>query len=202
MSVMPKSVDAREQVNAYIAALPGFSKQICEKLRTIILDADSRITEEWKWGPHYSYKGMVCGFGAFQQHVKLTFFNGSGMKDKDKLFNHCVDNEFSRSVKYTSVEEIDEMQLIAYVRESMQTNEEGFKRVIKNKAVDVPEALTELLSSNTKAKQFFETLSYGYKKEFVDWINTAKRIETRKERMEKTVAMCAAEKKLNDKYKA
>ena len=196
-----KSADAREQVDTYIAALPDFSKQVCKRLRKIILDTDQRITEEWKWGPHYSYKGMLCGFGAFQQHVKLTFFNGSGMKDHDKLFNHCVDNQFSRSVKYTSVEEIDEMQLTAYIKESMQTNEQGFKREITNKTVDVPEGLSELLSSNAKAKQYFDALSYGYKKEFVDWINTAKRIETRNDRMEKTVAMCAAEKRLNDKYK-
>ena len=196
-----KSVNANEQVSAYIAALPEFSKQICEKLRRIILDADERITEEWKWGPHYSYKGMVCGFGAFQQHVKFTFFNGSAMQDRHKLFNHCVDNQFSRSVKYTSLEEIDELQLTAYVKESMQVNEQGFKREIKNKVVDVPEELSALLSPNTKAKHFFEGLSYGYKKEFVDWINSAKRLETRNERLEKTVAMCAAEKRLNDKYK-
>src|SRR5688500_12107884 len=197
-----KSIKADEQVKAYIAGLPEFSKAICEKLRNIVLAVDGRITEEWKWGPHYSYKGMVCGFGAFQQHVKFTFFNGAGMQDNDKLFNHCVDNQFSRSIRYTSIDEIDETQLSKYVRESVQVNEQGYKREIKNKTVDVPEDFTSLLAPNAKAKQFFDALSYGYKKEFVDWINSAKRMETRKERMEKTVAMCFEQKKLNDKYKA
>ena len=195
------SLNADQQVKTYIAGLPQFSKAICERLREVILATDSRIKEEWKWGPHYSYKGMVCGFGAFQQHVKFTFFNGSAMSDNASLFNHCVDNQFSRSVRYTSVEEIDEKQLTAYVKESMKVNEDGFRREIKNKVVDVPGDFTGLLLSNPKAQHFFEGLSYGYKKEFVDWINTARRIETRKERMEKIVAMCAAEKKLNDKYK-
>ena len=197
-----KSINADEQVKAYIAGLPEFSRQICEKLRAIILAADGRLKEEWKWGPHYNYKGMVCGFGAFQQHVKCTFFNGAGMQDNDKLFNNCVDNQFSRSIRYTSADEIDEAQLGKYVKESVAVNEQGYKREIKNKTVEVPEDFARLLATNPKAEAFFDELSYGYKKEYVEWINAAKRIETRKERMEKTVGMCAEKKRLNDKYKA
>ena len=122
-----KSPNAAAQVNAYIAALPVFSKEICEKLRKIILAGGSDLTEEWKWGPHYSADGMVCGYGAFQKHVKLTFFNGSAMEDKHKLFNHCVDNQFSRSVKYTNLDEINERLLTDYIKESIKINKQGFK---------------------------------------------------------------------------
>ena len=48
---------------------------------------------------------MVMGF---RHHVKLTFYNGSGMKDPKKLFNHCVDNEFNLSIKYIDVHQVDE----------------------------------------------------------------------------------------------
>jgi hypothetical protein len=197
----PKQSEATQQVLNYIDEMPDFSKSICKKLRSIILKADPEIVEEWKWGPHYSLNGMVCGYGGFKQHVKLTFFNGAGMKDAKKLFNHCVDNEFSRSVKYTDVKEIDEKAILEYVKESVAVNKKGFKREVKDKTVEVPDDLQKAITKNKTASKFFDTLTYGYKKEFVEWVTTAKRAETRSERVDKIVAMCAEGRKLNDKYR-
>ena len=193
--------NATNEVMDYINSMPDFSKAICKKLRSIILKTDKNIIEDWKWGPNYSYKGMLCGYGAFKQHVKLTFFNGSAMKDPKKLFNHCVDNEFSRSIKYTDVKEVDEKAISEYVKESIRVNEKGFKRIVQNKTVDVPKDLREALSGNEKAKLFFDKLSYGYKKDFTEWVTTAKRPATRIERISKVVVMCAEERRLNDKYR-
>ncbi|MBD0293692.1 MAG: YdeI/OmpD-associated family protein, partial [Flavisolibacter sp.] len=184
-----------------VNSLPDWSKAICNKLRTIILNADPSIAEDWKWGPNYYRNGMVCGYGAFQKHVKFTFFNGSGMKDPKGLFNHCVDNEFSRSIKYVSEDEIDEKLLTQYIKESVAVNKKGFKREIKDKTVEVPAELQQALSKNKKAQQFFDGLSYGYKKEFVEHVTTAKQDNTRIARIAKVVDYCAEGKKLNDKYK-
>ena len=117
--------NAKQEITAYIESLPPFGQAICKKLRSVILKADASLTEDWKWGPHYSSNGMVCGFSAFQKHAKLTFFNGAAMKDPKGLFNHCVDNEFSRSIKYSDVKEIDEKTLADYVRESVAVNQKG-----------------------------------------------------------------------------
>ena len=193
--------DAKEQVSNYIDKLPDWSRNICNRLRNIILDADPSIVEDWKWGPNYNCNGMVCGYGAGQKHVKFTFFNGSAMDDKKKIFNHCTDNEFSRSIKYTDESEIDEIALTVYIKESVAVNQKGFKREIKDKTVEVPSELQEALAGDEKAKAFFDALSYGYKKEFVELVTTAKHEKTRKERIAKVVSYCAEGKKLNDKYK-
>src|SRR5438094_5159283 len=111
--------NAAENITNYVENMPLFSKTICKKLREVILQADRNIVEDWKWGPNYYYEGMICGYGAFQKHVKLTFFNASAMTDSKKLFNHCVDNEFSRSIKYTDISELDPKTLTAYIRESI-----------------------------------------------------------------------------------
>ena len=192
---------ASSKIAAYIEALPEWSQKICSRLRQLILEADASIVEEWKWGPHYSSNGMVCGYGAFQKHIKFTFFNGSAMKDPKGLFNHCVDNEFSRSIKYTDISEVDAKTLTAYIRESVTANQKGFKRVVKDKTVDVPEDLLQALKSNNKAAAFFEGLSYGYKKEFAEHVTTAKQEKTRLERIAKIVGLCAEEKTLHHKYK-
>lgn len=194
-------VDAQKEISTYIDSLHPFAKAICKKLRSIILKADASIKEEWKWGPHYSSNGMVCGYGGFQKHVKLTFFNGSGMKDPKQLFNHCVDNEFSRSIKYTDISEVDEKLLTEYVKESVALNRQGYKREVKDKTVTVPADLQEALSKNKTAAKFFNDLSYGYKKEYVEWVTMAKREETRKDRITKVVEMSKDGKTLNDKYK-
>lgn len=193
--------DATGKVLAYIDALPDWSKKICTKLRQIILAADPDLVEEWKWGPHYAAGGMVCGYGAFQKHIKLTFFNGSGMNDPKGLFNHCVDNEFSRSMKFVDEKEIDAKTLTAYIKESVVVNKKGFKRQVKDKTLETPEDLLKALATNKKAAQFFDGLSYGYKKEFVEHITTAKQDNTRVARIVKVVDLCADGRKLNDKYK-
>jgi hypothetical protein len=193
--------DGAQRVAEYLDTLPEWSQAICNKLRGIILKTDPSIVEDWKWGPNYSSNGMVCGYGAFQKHVKITFFNGSAMKDSKGLFNHCVDNEFSRSIKFVDEKEINEKLLTEYIRESIVVNQKGFKREIKDKTVEVPADLQAALKKNKIAQAFFEGLSYGYKKDFVELVTTAKQEKTRLERIAKVVDHCAEGKKLNDKYK-
>jgi hypothetical protein len=195
------SKSATNKVLAYIDSLPEWSAAICAKLRQIILEADVSIVEEWKWGPNYGSNGMVCGFGAFQKHVKFTFLNGSAMKDAKGLFNHCVENEFNRSIKFTQVNEIDADILTAYIKESIVINQKGFKRVVKDRTVEVPTVLLQALSAHPKAAAFFDGLTYGYKKDFAEHVTTAKQEKTRLQRIAKIVSLCAEEKTLNHKYK-
>jgi hypothetical protein len=192
---------ATDKVLNYINTLPDWSRNICLKLRRIILQTNEGIAEEWKWGPNYNCNGMICGYGAFQKHVKLTFFNGSSMQDSHGLFNHCVDNEFNRSIKITSLEEIDAELLISYINESIAINQAGFKRVVKNKTVDVPEALLLALKKSKKALAYFEGLTYGYKKEFAAYVSTAKLEKTRSERIARICTLCEEGKTLSHMYK-
>ena len=56
-----------------------------------------------------------------------------------------------------------------------------------SKTVRLPEDLTKAIKKNKKANDFFTTLSFSNKKEYVEWIVTAKREETRNERVKGTV---------------
>jgi len=53
----------------------------------------------------------------------------------------------------------------------------------KQKIVRLPDDLDALLSKNKKASAFFESLSFTNKKEYVEWVVTAKRAETREQRV-------------------
>jgi hypothetical protein len=58
--------------------------------------------------------------------------------------------------------------------------------------VEVPSDLAKALAREGNAKSFFDGLSYTHRKEWVRWVEEAKRSETRAGRIEKTVAALAA----------
>lgn len=57
----------------------------------------------------------------------------------------------------------------------------------KTKSVRLPDDLAGALKRNKKQEEFFNTLSFTNKKEYIEWIVTAKREETRNERVNGTV---------------
>jgi len=61
--------------------------------------------------------------------------------------------------------------------------------------VAVPKDLAAAFRNNAAARTFFEKLSYTHKKEYVQWIEEAKKPETRSTRIEKTIALLTAGKK-------
>ncbi len=78
-------------------------------------------------------------------------------------------------------------------QEDQKTKEEAKVREIINyidtqkKEVRLPDDLAAAFDKNKLAEAFFNTLSFTNKKEYVEWIITAKREETRKQRIEGTI---------------
>ncbi|MGE5530082.1 MAG: DUF1905 domain-containing protein [Patescibacteria group bacterium] len=64
------------------------------------------------------------------------------------------------------------------------------------RAVEVPAGFQEALNANNRAKAFFDTLSYSRQREYVLWIEEAKREQTRMERISRAVELLAQGKKL------
>lgn len=65
----------------------------------------------------------------------------------------------------------------------------------KTKTIMLPDDLEKILNKNKKAKTIFDALAFSHKREYVEWIITAKRDETRKARLQGTID------KLNTGYK-
>jgi hypothetical protein len=61
--------------------------------------------------------------------------------------------------------------------------------------VEVPAELKKAFKTEKEAKAFFEKLSYTHQREYVTWINEAKREETRQNRIAKTIEMLKKAKK-------
>jgi hypothetical protein len=57
------------------------------------------------------------------------------------------------------------------------------------RVLEIPEDLTKALESDQEARSFFDKLSYTHQKEYVTWINEAKKEETRQSRILKTIEL-------------
>jgi len=66
---------------------------------------------------------------------------------------------------------------------------------VESRTVEAPAELQHLFAKHKKANAFFETLSFTNKKEYVVWINSAKKEETRQARLEATIEKLSIGKK-------
>ena len=193
--------DAKFLIDDGINKAEPFAKDICKKLRAIIFTAEPNIIEDWKWGPNYYYDGMVCGFWYFKKHVSFVFFQGSLLKDKHKVLQANPDNVHNRHIKYSDVSEVDEKILIEYIKEAVANNKKGIKITeAKDKTVIVPDDFKKLLVKN-KLFPYFENLAYSHRKEYVMWIEDAKKEETRIKRMNASIEKLISKEGMHDKYK-
>jgi uncharacterized protein YdeI (YjbR/CyaY-like superfamily) len=55
--------------------------------------------------------------------------------------------------------------------------------------VTVPAALADALASDAEARAAFEALSYTHRRELARWVEEAKREETRRRRVERSLTM-------------
>lgn len=60
--------------------------------------------------------------------------------------------------------------------------------------VEVPQDVQDALEKNPQAKEKFTALSYSHQREYVLWIDEAKKAETRQRRIEKLIATLLSEK--------
>lgn len=65
----------------------------------------------------------------------------------------------------------------------------------EERVIEVPAELKKAFKSEKEAKSFFEKLSYTHQREYVNWINEAKKEETRANRIVKTIEMLKKGKK-------
>ena len=65
----------------------------------------------------------------------------------------------------------------------------------EERIVIVPDDVQELLNQNEKAKEFYDKMSYTYKKEYIHWIDDAKKEEIRERRKVKMIEMLLTGKK-------
>ncbi|MDH5462439.1 MAG: YdeI/OmpD-associated family protein [Candidatus Bathyarchaeota archaeon] len=84
------------------------------------------------------------------------------------------------------------------IREAKKSGE-WFKTPPVRTALVIPPYMKEALAENKKAQENFNDLAKSYKRQFVGWINSAKREETRRRRLAEAIRLLEKNEKLGMK---
>ena len=111
-------MNVSEQIDKRISELGDWRGKTIAHLRKIVRGASPDLVEEWKWDtPVWSHSGKnVVSVGAFQDHVKLNFFQGASLEDPAHLFNAGLAAKTSRGIDFHEGDEIDEAALKDLIR--------------------------------------------------------------------------------------
>jgi hypothetical protein len=110
--------DGDAPVQAYIAAIPGWKRELASRLDALIVREVAGVRKAVKWNsPFYGMEGQgwFLSFHCFTSYIKVTFFNGADLrpvppvpsKDKQVRYVHIAENG-----------EFDEAQLAAWIAQA------------------------------------------------------------------------------------
>lgn len=111
-------------IDARIAELGGWRGETLARLRSLILEADPQIVEEWKWRgvPVWSRGGIVCTGEAYKAVVKTTFARGAALDDPVGRFNSSLEGNTRRAIDFRERDTIDADAFKALVRAAVALN--------------------------------------------------------------------------------
>jgi uncharacterized protein YdeI (YjbR/CyaY-like superfamily) len=181
----------------WIETCEAFSRPVCEELREVVQRFAPDLSESIKWNMLcFSGRKLVCAIGGYQKHAELCFFRGAELPDA--LFNRGENNKAIRGILFTAVEQIDRKALGPLIATAANLDIEPpmpLPSKPKREPWPMPEDLAVALEKNRAAAAFFAELKPTYQREYMVWVSTAKRPETRAHRLEQTVRALAARRK-------
>lgn len=113
-----KAAIGDQPVFAYIASLPQPQRGIAERVDALAARTLPGLQRSVKWG--MSYYGIGDGWcfccGAFAGHVKVMFINGAALKPVPPVTPVAM-GKATRGVELQTVEDLDERQVAAWMRQ-------------------------------------------------------------------------------------
>ena len=110
--------DGDAPVQAYIAAMPGWKRDVGSRLDALIVRAVPRVHKAVKWNsPFYGVEGQgwFLSFHCFMKYVKVAFFRGTSLRPVPP------GESKSQDTRYLDVYEddpLDEAQFAAWVKQA------------------------------------------------------------------------------------
>ncbi|RIX48755.1 hypothetical protein D3P08_23975 [Paenibacillus nanensis] len=171
-------------------------------LREIVLDCG--LTEDFKWmHPCYTFdnKNIVLIHG-FKDYCALLFHKGALLKDPHGILVQQTENvQAGRQIRFTGVQQIEEMQLILkdYIDEAVEVEKAGLQvEYKKTKEYAIPEELENKFVEIPDLKTAFEALTPGRQRGYMLYFSSPKQSKTRESRIEKYLGHILSGKGLDD----
>lgn len=174
-----------------------------ELLKSVIVKTE--LVETTKWGGIvYVLNGKnVLGIGGFKNYFTIWFFNGALLLDKKKALVNAQEGvtKSLRQWRFSSKEEVDEAAVLEYINEAITNEKQGKNSKPQKKEPIISELFQKELDADANLADAFLKFSPYKQYEFLEYIETAKREETKLSRIEKIKPMIKDNIGLNDKYR-
>ena len=110
--------DGDASVQAYIAAMPGWKRDVGRRLDALITRAVPDVQKAVKWNsPFYGVegRGWILSFHCFAKYVKVGFFRGASLRP---LPPGESTQERVRYLNLHESEQLDEAQFVTWVKQA------------------------------------------------------------------------------------
>ena len=183
------------RVDAYISKANEFARPILTKIRSAVHRGHRGVTETIKWGvPAYvDDRGIVCLTAAFKQHCAWVFWAGRKPSSVDA----------NKMRRITSVQDLPaQATMVTAVEEAASRDKPARTTAVRkpSRPVRVPAYFAAELRKSSKARAAFAAFPPSHRREYVDWVDSAKTAETRRRRLATAMAWISAGKPRNWKY--
>lgn len=113
-----------KSVDGYIERLPTDLQEIVRQVRVIVLGADERLVEAYKWAqPVWSYNGPVCHVKGFTRHVNFGFWRGAELAERSPAGALLSgDGDKMRQIRLTPGQSLPEAEFAQLVRDAVELN--------------------------------------------------------------------------------
>lgn len=110
-----------KSVQAYIAELSGWRKEVSEALRKLVLETAPEAEEAVKWShPVFEVGGPFAYIHAYEDHINFGFWRGASLPDPHGLLHGSGDK--MRHVKLTGPQDLQEGPFRQFVRAAVELN--------------------------------------------------------------------------------
>jgi hypothetical protein len=110
--------DGDAPVQAYIAAMPGWQRNVGSRLDALIVRSVPKVRKAVKWNsPLYGIegRGWFLGVHTFTRYVKLAFFNGTSLRPMPPGASKSGD---TRYFEIEQTDEFDEVRVASWVKQA------------------------------------------------------------------------------------
>jgi uncharacterized protein YdeI (YjbR/CyaY-like superfamily) len=200
------------KVDAYMNKAKPFAQPIMEHLRELVHKACPNVEETIKWSrPFFEYKGAILGnMSAFNEHCSFGFWGeeiGAVLREAKAV----QDGAMGSLGRIITVKDLPtDKQMLAWIRQATAFIDSGNytspiaarHRVVKapKTAPETPTEFAAALKKDKKAAAAFAAFSPSCKREYIEWIAEAKRVETRDKRIATAIEWIAEGKQRNWRY--
>ncbi|MGC4003284.1 MAG: DUF1801 domain-containing protein [Pirellulales bacterium] len=105
-------------VQAYIAAVPGWKRELCRRIDALIVKTVPNVAKAVKWNtPFYGFEdqGWFMGYHCFDKYLKVSFFQGTSLKPLPP------GESKQKNVRYFDIREdhvLDEKQFCDWIKQA------------------------------------------------------------------------------------